>query len=187
MPRRTPMKKARDVLNALRETLDHPEELGVSKETGIIGDDILTRLNIRVHPLEIDPLGHVSMTFDDPPFLFEILPESELRRHPPRQKLRPFGEYLEPSERPEAERPGGHLDFAWSSEARGIEISEYITYFAFKPSRENLPKSCGNLGEYRNLGAISHPDPFLWGGGGLDGEGNWFLKNLYYPGDQKKG
>ncbi|KAJ9219934.1 hypothetical protein DTO027B5_6885 [Paecilomyces variotii] len=145
MPRRTPMKKARDVLNALRETLDHPEELGVSKERGIIGDDILTRLNIRVHPLEIDPLGHVSMTVDDPPFL-------------------PFGEYLEPSERPEAERPGGHLDFAWSSEARGIEISEYITYFAFKPSRENLPKSCGNLGEYRNLGAISHPDPFLWGG-----------------------
>ncbi|KAJ9305211.1 hypothetical protein C8Q69DRAFT_448562 [Paecilomyces variotii] len=123
MPRRTPMKKARDVLNALRETLDHPEELGVSKETGII----------------------------------------ELRRHPPRQKLRPFEEYLEPSERPEPERPGGHLDFAWTSEARGIEISEYITYFAFKPSRENLPKSCGNLGEYRNLGAISHPDPFLWG------------------------
>ncbi|KAJ9209619.1 hypothetical protein DTO166G4_8791 [Paecilomyces variotii] len=123
MPRRTPMKKARDVLNALRETLDHPEELGVSKETGIVGDEFLR--------------GSI---------------------------LGPFGEYLEPSERPEAERPGGYLDFAWSSEARGIEISEYITYFAFKPSRENLPKSCGNLGEYRNLGAISHPDPFLWGG-----------------------
>lgn len=35
------MKKARDVLNALRETLDHPEELGVSKETGIVGDEFL--------------------------------------------------------------------------------------------------------------------------------------------------
>ncbi|KAL1886416.1 hypothetical protein Plec18167_000346 [Paecilomyces lecythidis] len=106
MPRRSPRKNVRDVLNAMWETLDHEDELGVSEETGIISADILMQLKIRVHALEIDPLGDVSMTIDDPPFLFDILLESDLRQHPLPEEMDSFHEYPELSESPETESSG---------------------------------------------------------------------------------
>ncbi|GAD95305.1 acetyltransferase, GNAT family family [Paecilomyces variotii No. 5] len=83
----------------------------------------------------------------------------------------PFPKYLEPYERPEAERPEGHLNFVWSSEARGREVSDYITYFAFKPARKKLPND---------------PDTFLWGGGGLDSGHIWFWRTYTILEAQKK-
>ncbi|KAJ9197747.1 hypothetical protein DTO164E3_5601 [Paecilomyces variotii] len=169
MPNTAPRKEARDVLNVLCETLAHPEKLGISKERGIVGDDILTRLNIRVHPLEVDPHTGVSMTVDDPPFLFSMPRHDVFRTDPLREKIEPFPKYLEPSERPEAERPEGHHNFAWSSEARGAEVLQYITSFALNPVRSKYSYFSMNLSD------IKDPDPFLWGGG-LDSGNVWFWR-----------
>lgn len=153
-------RKPRDILNTLWEALDNSEELGVSEGTGIVGDGILTQLNIRVHALDIDSFGHVSMAIDDTPFLFQILPQSELRRHPLPEEMDSFHEYPELSESPEtespeAESPEGPLDLSWASEARARAVSDYITDFALNPSRKNLPPPCRNLWEHVGLSPIS--------------------------------
>ncbi|KAJ9273465.1 hypothetical protein DTO212C5_539 [Paecilomyces variotii] len=141
--------KPRRALNALWEDLEG--SFVVAEKGGVVGNDILKQLRIKVHPLEINPCGSVSMTIDNPPFLFEILPDSELRKGPLPKGSVQFREYLEPSQRPE-----GSLDYYWRPEACAREVSQYITYFARRTFRK-LPKS-------RQLSSISHPDPFLlWG------------------------
>lgn len=142
-------KRVLNALNVLWETLLYAEEgPPVSEVTGIVGEDVLEELNIKVHDLEIDSFGRVSMTIKDPPFLFEILPEAELRKHPLPEEMKPFPEYLKPSERPE-----DTVDYYWEPEIRAFQVSQYINYFALKPFRKNLG-SCSDLAEYRNLSSI---------------------------------
>ncbi|RWQ95356.1 hypothetical protein C8Q69DRAFT_444274 [Paecilomyces variotii] len=109
------------------------------------------------------------MTVDDPPFLFSMPRHNMFRTDPLREKIEPFPKYLEPSERPEAERPKGHHNFAWSSEARGAEVLQYITSFALNPVRSKYSYFSMNLSD------IKDPDPFLWGGG-LDSGNVWFWR-----------
>ncbi|KAJ9203900.1 hypothetical protein DTO166G4_6874 [Paecilomyces variotii] len=173
-------KRVLNALNVLWETLLYAEEgPPVSEVTGIVGEDVLEELNIKVHDLEIDSFGRVSMTIKDPPFLFEILPEAELRKHPLPEEMKPFPEYLKPSERPE-----DTVDYYWEPEIRAFQVSQYINYFALKPFRKNLG-SCSDLAEYRNLSSIKFPDPLLLGAG-LDGHRGWFWKTPLIIEAQKK-